>query len=109
MWSLQTPLCNNMPGEGGCGGAQTQWRGNDGQNVNIMGDFWMYPEVRFRPPLAGDEENPEFSTCTLPFVYYKSHEDNFWHTMISILPQVVGLLLEGKANRDITYVVSSPL
>lgn len=86
---------------------QTQWRGNNGQNMNIMGDFWRYPEVRFRPALAGDEKNPDFSTCTIPYVYYKSHEDNIWHTMISIVPQVIGYLLEGKVNRDITYVVSA--
>lgn len=77
--------------------------------MNIMGDFWEYTRPVFRPPLAGDEEHPTFSSCTLPFVYYKSHEDNFWHTLMGILPQVVGFLKEGQANRDITYVVSNPL
>lgn len=89
-------------------GAQAHWRGMGEEALSVMGPGWPYPQVRFRPELRGDDKNPEFSTCTLPVVYYKAHEDNFWHALIGILPQVVGFLLEGQANRDITYVVRIP-
>lgn len=79
-----------------------------GEPVNVMGPAWTYPEVLFRPQLLGDDRVPKFSSCTVPFVYYIAHEDSIWHALTAILPQVMGFLLEGQANRDVTYVVRSP-
>lgn len=84
---------------------QTQWRGGSGESTNIMGDFRNYPEIVFRPPLFGDEKNPTFSNCTLPIVLYKSHEDNFYHLTVSLIPQLYSFLTEHMVNTDVTYVV----
>eukprot|EP00884_Botryococcus_braunii_P000262 jgi/Botrbrau1/10236/Bobra.0362s0025.1 len=83
------------------------WRGLTNENKNIMGGLKKYPEVIFRPPLLGDEKEPHFSTCTLPIVFYKSHEDNFCHVIASLLPQLYSFHNEGGVNQDVTYVMGT--
>jgi hypothetical protein len=84
---------------------QTQWRGAFGEKSNIMGEWLRYPPLVIRPPLFGDEKEPQFSDCTVPFVFFKSHEDNYYHVMVSTLPQLYSFLADGMVGRDVTYVV----
>jgi hypothetical protein len=88
---------------------QGVWRGGSGESKNIMGGKRSFPEVLFRPPLLGDEKEPRFSNCTLPFIFYKAHDDNFRHTTISTLPQMYSFFSAGAINRDVTFVVCSAL
>ncbi len=79
------------------------------KNVSaFMGPSREFPNIRFRPPLAGDPEEPAFSNCTLPLVFIKSHEENFYHGTVSLVPQLYSWHRLGKVSLDVTYVVGSP-
>eukprot|EP00884_Botryococcus_braunii_P015304 jgi/Botrbrau1/2457/Bobra.0226s0016.1 len=102
--SPQMPVFGPLPPQ-----AVAQWRGNARlRNVSaFMGPSREYPNIRFRPPLAGDPGEPAFSECTLPLIFIKSHEENFYHGTVSLVPQLYSWHQLGKVSADVTYVMNT--
>eukprot|EP00884_Botryococcus_braunii_P011142 jgi/Botrbrau1/20028/Bobra.200_1s0033.2 len=74
-------------------------------NAIYRGQTTIAPPI-FRPPVAGDPK-PIFSNCTLPIILFKSDESNYFHFMLSVMPQIYNWHAHGAVNRDVTYVLAT--
>eukprot|EP00884_Botryococcus_braunii_P011138 jgi/Botrbrau1/20024/Bobra.200_1s0030.1 len=88
---------------------ESTWRSpfnNDMVKASLQAKI-KFPPLHFRPPVVGDPE-PVFSNCTIPVILFKAYESNYFHAMLSFVPQIYNWHAHGAVNRDVTYVLATP-